>query len=107
MSYGLSVKLLAEVLPIDERLNATTICNHTQRLSNRLDAELGEDVLTWTGTITSWMVEHRVSTIPLVQLQQAVQMPLVQLWLALLLGEYAIEQRGEFYDVQQIWVSAG
>lgn len=43
MSYGLSVKLLAEVLPIDERLNATTIRNHTQRLGERLDAELGEE----------------------------------------------------------------
>jgi hypothetical protein len=43
MSYGLSVKLLAEVLPIDERLNATTIRNHTQRLGDRLDAELGEE----------------------------------------------------------------
>lgn len=43
MSYGLSVKLLAEVLPVDERLNAATIRNHTQRLGNRLDAELGEE----------------------------------------------------------------
>jgi len=43
MSYGLSVKLLAEVLPLDERLNATTIRNHTQRLGERLDAELGEE----------------------------------------------------------------
>lgn len=43
MSYGLSVKLLAEVLPIDECLNATTIRNHTQRLGDRLDAELGEE----------------------------------------------------------------
>lgn len=43
MSYGLSVKLLAEVLPIDRRLNATTIRNHTQRLGDRLDTELGEE----------------------------------------------------------------
>ena len=43
MSYGLSAKLLAEVLPVDERLNATTIRNHTQRLGSRLENELGDE----------------------------------------------------------------
>lgn len=43
MSYGLSVKLLTEVLPMDGCLNAATIRNHTQRLGDHLDAELGEE----------------------------------------------------------------
>jgi hypothetical protein len=43
MSYGLSVRLLAEVLPMDNHLNAATIRNHTQRLGDRLDAELGDE----------------------------------------------------------------
>lgn len=66
-----------------------------------------KDVSTWTRAIAHWMAEHSISTIPLVQLQQAVQMPLVQLWFALLLREYAIEQRGEFCDAQQIWAFVG
>jgi hypothetical protein len=51
------------------------------------------------------MAEQHISTISLLQLQRSVEMPLVQLWLALLLGEYTLEQRGEFYAAEQIWVS--
>lgn len=41
MSYGLSVQLLAEVLPIDRCLNAATVRNQTHRLAERLESELG------------------------------------------------------------------
>ncbi len=43
MSYAQSAKLLAEVLPIDEHLNAATVRNHTQRMAERLEAELGDE----------------------------------------------------------------
>lgn len=39
----------------------------------------------------------------LLQLQHSVQMPLIQVWLALLLDGYEIEQKGEFYDLDGIW----
>lgn len=41
----------------------------------------------------------------LLQLQHSVQMPLIQVWLALLLDGYEIEQKDEFYDLDGIWVS--
>ena len=63
-----------------------------------------EDVSAWSTTIAQWLEEHQMVTIPLVQLQQATGMPLIQLWLALLSGEYWLEQRGEFYETGQIWV---
>jgi len=43
MSYGLSAKLLAEVLPVDEHLNAATVRNHTQQMAERLESELGDE----------------------------------------------------------------
>jgi hypothetical protein len=43
MSYGLSVRLLREVLPIGQALNATTIRNHVQSIGERIDAELGDE----------------------------------------------------------------
>ncbi|HEY9640662.1 MAG TPA: hypothetical protein V6C57_09265 [Coleofasciculaceae cyanobacterium] len=92
---------------LDEQMSQHPGLTDAEVFNRTLNLAHDEAVSTWTRTITSWMVENRVATLPLVQLQQAVQMPLVQLWLALLLGEYTIEQGGEFYDVQQIWVSAG
>lgn len=43
MPYGQSATLLAEVLPVDEQLNAATVRNHTQQIVERLEAELGDE----------------------------------------------------------------
>lgn len=92
---------------LDEQMSQHPGLTDVEVFNQALSIAHDEDVSTWARAIAHWIEEHSISTISLVQLQHAVQMPLVQLWLALLLGEYAIEQRGEFYDVQQIWVSAG
>jgi hypothetical protein len=91
---------------LDEEMNQHPGLTEVEAFNGAIALAHDEDISTWVKTIASWMVEQNVSTIPLVQLQQSVEMPLVQLWLALLLGEYAIEQRGEFYETEQIWVSA-
>jgi hypothetical protein len=43
MSYGMTTKLLAEVLPIGKHLNAATVRNHLQAVAARTEAELGEE----------------------------------------------------------------
>jgi hypothetical protein len=42
-SYGITVKLLQDVLPFDEPLEAVTIRNHVCTLAERLEEELGEE----------------------------------------------------------------
>jgi len=41
VSYGLSMKLLEEALPIGAGINASTIRNHTLAVAERLESELG------------------------------------------------------------------
>ncbi|MCY7344867.1 MAG: ISKra4 family transposase, partial [Pyrinomonadaceae bacterium] len=43
ISFDLSRKLLAEVLPLHEEFNAATIRNHLHTIGERLEGELGED----------------------------------------------------------------
>ncbi len=43
VSYGLTVKVLRDFLPIDEKLNPSTIRNHTLHVAQRCEAELGEE----------------------------------------------------------------
>jgi hypothetical protein len=43
MSYGLSVRLLREVLSIGQALNATTIRNHVKSVGQRIDDEIGDE----------------------------------------------------------------
>jgi len=38
-------------------------------------------------------------------LQRSLRMPLMQIWLALLLSGYGVEQRGGFYEAGTIWVT--
>ena len=40
----------------------------------------------------------------LVDLQKQLQMPMVEVWIAALLGGFPMEQRGSFYQTQEVWV---
>ncbi|MCC5654885.1 hypothetical protein LC609_35010 [Nostoc sp. XA013] len=44
--------------------------------------------------------------ISLVKLQRALEMPMVEVWLGLLLGGFTLEQRGDFYHNQNVWVKS-
>ena len=43
MSYGLSIALLSEVLPIADEINATSMRRHQQQIAERIESELGEE----------------------------------------------------------------
>jgi hypothetical protein len=43
MSYGLSVKILTEVLPIADEINHTSLRRQVNRVAERIEAELGEE----------------------------------------------------------------
>lgn len=43
LAYGLTVRLLDEVLPLGRPLHVSTVRNHTQAVAQRLDAELGDE----------------------------------------------------------------
>lgn len=64
-----------------------------------------EDVSVWSAAITQWLRQHR-SPLPLLNLMQAVQLPLLSVWLGVLLSDQiVVEQRGQFYDLSSVWVS--
>jgi len=98
---------VALLCALDDQLSQHPEWTEAEAFNEALNLAHDEDISTWAHTIAQWMVAQNISTIPLVQLQQSVEMPLVQLWLTLLLGGYTIEQRGEFYETEQIWVSVG
>jgi hypothetical protein len=43
MSYGVTVDVLGEILPIGAQLNATTVQRHLLRVAERMEHELGEE----------------------------------------------------------------
>ena len=62
-----------------------------------------ENVSAWVEMISTWFAIHPQS-LPMVELWRQLNVPLVQLWLGLLLGGFGMEQRGNFYELEQVWV---
>ena len=60
-----------------------------------------EDVSAWVAKISS---KHKLVPQKLVELQQQLRMPLIEVWIAVLLGGFRLEQRGDFYEVEGIWL---
>lgn len=67
-----------------------------------------EDVVEWAEAIARWMQQRGTAeAVSLVQLQQELEMPMVEVWLGVLLSQkqqFKFEQRGEFYSLQGIWL---
>jgi hypothetical protein len=62
-----------------------------------------EDVSAW-GEAISARLEEWGEPVSLLELQGSIEMPLVQVWLALLLNGISLEQRGDFYQTEQVWI---
>ena len=68
-----------------------------------LDAAHTENISEWGAAIAVRLAECGQS-VSLLELQRSIELPLVQVWLGLLLNGFAIEQRGEFYDTDRVWI---
>lgn len=74
-----------------------------------------EDVSSWVGAIANHFTNTSVKSLPLVELARQIQspatlepergMPLVKTWLAVLSGDFELEQREDFYSQSEVWVS--
>jgi hypothetical protein len=73
-----------------------------------------EDVSAW-GMAISARLDEWDRSVSLLELQASfaerphggIGMPLVQVWLALLLNGITLEQRGDFYQTEQVWILRG
>ncbi len=70
--------------------------------SQALAVSHAENVSDWVKALADRQEE---SPQRLVDLQQQLRMPLIEVWIAALLGGFPIEQRGSFYQTQEVWVS--
>ncbi len=100
------------VLAMVEQLEALSLVDNELSLSDderkqlALDFAHDEDIFAWCHAIASWIGQHRGEKVSLQQLQQALDMPLVEVWLGLLHSPYQWEDTSDFYrDVWDCWIS--
>ena len=72
--------------------------------SQALAVSHAENVSDWVKALAD---KQENSPQRLVELQQQLGMPLIEVWIAALLGGFPLEQRGSFYQTQEVWVSSG
>ena len=89
-------------VPIAKKV-ALAIASGTRVDPKRILAELAgdEQVSHWSAVIAQWMQRSEYETVSLLQLQQALGMPLVNIWLGVLLSpvhQYDLETSGSFYS---------
>jgi len=63
-----------------------------------------EDISAWVEAIAQY-IENNFSPMCLMDLQSALPLSIVEVWLGLLLGDFKLEQRGGFYNASEIWIT--
>ena len=88
-----------------EKANVLAMLNEVTSLEDIHKLAGDEDVQKWQGTIANYLINVK-DEISLVKLQRVLEMPMVEVWLGLLLGGFTLEQRGDFYHNQNVWVKS-
>ena len=70
--------------------------------SQALAVSHAENVSDWVKALAD---KQRDAPQRLVDIQQQLNMPLIEVWIAALLGGFPMEQRGSFYQTKEVWVS--
>ena len=70
----------------------------------QVDLSHAENVSDWVEQIQAWF-EIQPDEVRFIDLLEQLKIPFVELCLGLLLGGFAWEQRGEFYEYSSIWIS--
>ena len=104
-----SSALVGSVVSVLDRKEAKAIARKARAAMRKALKELAEqeNIPKWQQAIAHWIEQHYGEKVSLEQVQQALGMPLVEVWLGLLhLPEpYQWDQQGEFYqEARDIWI---
>ena len=90
---------------LDQQMSQAPGLTEVEIFNQALALAHEEDVSDWSEEIAQWMQQNR-SSLPLKELIQAMQIPSLNVWLGVLLGnQFVMEQRGEFYDFSNVWIT--
>jgi len=75
-----------------------------EELDLALSIAHAEDVSAWIEAIAICL-KNNAAPMRLLDLRNSMKLPIVEIWLGLLLGDFKLEQKGAFYDANEIWIS--
>lgn len=101
-----AVLAMVEQLEAENSISELPLSDEQQK-QLALDFAHDEDIFAWCQAIASWIGQQGGEKISLLQIQQALSMSLVEVWLGLLHSPtpYQWENTGEFYrDARDFWI---
>lgn len=115
---GRSVVVEVDRAALLKALDAEVEFVKTETVEQAIALAYSENVQEWNNPISQYFAAQPNLSIPFLEVTGAIQARseteagksrtvAVQTWLALLLGEYQLEQRGEFYQADTLWVARG
>ncbi|NUN67436.1 hypothetical protein HCU40_22695 (plasmid) [Pseudanabaena biceps] len=87
-----------------QALEQESLLSVEEEFERAISTAHAEDVSSWIEAIAQCIASN-FSPMCLIDLQAGLPLPIVEIWLGLLLGDFKLEQRGSFYDSKEIWVS--
>ena len=87
-----------------QALEQQSLLSFEDELELAISTAHAEDVSSWIDAI-SLCIANNFSPMRLIDLKAALPLPIVETWLGLLFGDFKLEQRGEFYCTEEIWIS--
>ena len=103
--------------PNEDKANEDSVAGNVEKLSvlDMIDALEEDDLksqalaVSHAENVSDWVKaladKQAESPQRLVDIQRQLKMPLIEVWIAALLGGFPMEQRGSFYQTQEVWVS--
>ncbi len=87
-----------------QSLEQESLLSFENEFEQAISTAHAEDISSWIGAIAQ-CITNNSHPICLKDLQKSLKLPIVEIWLGLLLGDFKLEQRGEFYNASEIWIS--
>jgi hypothetical protein len=87
-----------------QALEQESLLSVEEEFERAISTAHAEDVSSWVEAIAQ-CITNNSHPICLKDLQKTLKLPIVEIWLGLLLGDFKLEQRGNFYNSNEIWIS--
>ena len=87
-----------------QSLEKESLLSFEDEFERAISTAHAENVSAWIEAIAH-CIANSSCPMRLTNLQKALKLPIVETWLGLLLGDFKLEQRGSFYDSNEIWIT--
>lgn len=99
-----SIVAAVDQVSLLEMLDQMEVELNPEQMVRQLAGE--EDPVKWSMAIAQWLQEYApTDSVCLPDLRSELGMPWVEVLLGLLLGNFVLEQRGDFYSNEDVWVA--